>query len=436
MMIAALFTYCYRQRSSCAWVSNSIRLSIFTAVAFCVHSALTSASDSVPLRGRIIDADGKPISTAVIVVRNCRPESGVGRNCSWSYPECKEVIRTDNQGRFELKELRADLMYSLAVGASGFQGSITDYVAPNQKTEIDIQLKKVPQDEAGTVLSGRVLNQEGKPIANAVARVSMWQIENLISQLDPRRSLLAITDSQGNFTLEVGAKPVMIRLRVSAYDYAPAEQEWNRSSPEAMDFQLVQGAAIAGQLQFQNMPVPAGIRLGIVQANLGMENIVTPAEIVTDEKGRFRFDCLPPDQDYSIYTSMEQAQGFALPVTLVKAPWQGEIADLGTIEADQASPFAVTVQMPNGKTIPENGTIYIGRDRSWHGAVLKLPSRESSYTAKVLSVAAEDVNVTVNIPGYKVMQVTPPSTVGLNRDYRFSAEQVRQVTFQLEPDNK
>lgn len=436
MLIASLFSYRYRWRSSCAWVSNSIRLSIFTALAFGVHSAQTLASDSVPLRGRIVDADGKPISTAVIVVRNCRPESGVGRICSWSYPECKEAIRTDNQGRFEFRELPSDLRYSLAVGAPGFQGSITDYLDPKQKTEIDIQLKKVPQDEAGTVFCGRVLNQEGKPIANAVARVSTWHIENLISQLDPRRSPLAITDSQGNFELEVGAKPIMVRLRVSAYDYAPAEQVWNRSSPEAMDFQLVQGAAIAGQLQFQNASVPAGIRLGIVQANRGLENIVTPAEIETDEKGRFRFDCLPPDQDYSIYTNMEQAQGFALPVTLVKAPWQGEIADLGTIDVEQASPFAVTVQMPNTKTIPENGTIYIGRDRAWHGAVLKLPSRENSYTAKILSVAAEDVNVTVNIPGYKVMQVTPPSTQGPNRDYRFSADQVRHVTFQLEPDNK
>ncbi len=436
MLIAALFTYGFRRRSSCAWVSNSIRLSIFTALAFGVHSALTLASDSVPLRGRIVDADGKPISTAVIVVRNCRPNSGVGRICSWSYPECKEAVRTDNQGRFEFKELRADLMYSLAVGAPGFQGSLTDYADPKSKTEIDIQLKKVPQEEAGTILSGRVLNQEGKPIANAVARVSMWHIENLISQLDPRRSPLAITDSQGNFELEVGAKPIMVRLRVSAYDHAPAEQEWNRSSPEAMDFQLVQGASIAGQLQFQNVPVSAGIKVGIVQANRGLENIVTPTEVETDEKGRFRFDCLPPDQDYSIYTNMEQAQGFALPITLVKAPLQSEIADLGTIEAEQAAPFAVTVQMPTGKTIPENGTIYIGRDRAWHGAVLKLPSQENSYSAKILSVAAEDVNVTVNIPGYKVMQVTPPSTVGLNREYRFSAEQVRQVTFQLEPDNK
>ncbi len=397
-----------------------------------IGTLCAQAVANVQLSGRVVDEQGRPLAGAIVVVSTCQPKVGPATVCPSCYVDCKQRTATNGDGRFTFNGLTNSLKFSLAVGARGFQGTITEYVDPLDDKPLEIGLNKpiTDDDSSSMVVRGSVVDLDGRPIAGAVLRLRRAQRGNRISGSDPSVTPVTIAAADGQFEATAGAEVAMVAYRASAAGFAPLELEWYRNEKKPLEFRLGRGASVTGQLLHNGRPLPS-VRVGIVQTDRTLGNTVTPELLSTDGDGVFRFDSLPPDRDYAIYTDLDQKSFAALPVSLVRLPAHGKLAVLGKIATKPAGPFVVVLRTADGQGLPP-GVVYIGRDKAWHTAVLKFQSEgKSEVTLSVPSVGEELVQVNAQVPGYAVHQVAPHSSPGLNREYSFRTKEVRQVTLVL-----
>ncbi|MFO7460082.1 MAG: hypothetical protein R6X07_05605, partial [Desulfatiglandales bacterium] len=102
-------------------------------------------------------------------------------------------------------------------------------------------------------------------------------------------------------------------------------------------------ASIGGRLMLDGEPM-AGIKLGIVQEDRRRVTSVTAQETSTNDDGFFSFENLPPSRDYAIYTLLDQTAVCALPISLVQAPANGQVAELGDIETQSSESLKISVR--------------------------------------------------------------------------------------------
>jgi Carboxypeptidase regulatory-like domain len=393
-----------------------------------VIGAMGTASRDAVLTGKVVDNQGKPVANAFVLVSGCQPKSGTGSTEPTNYPNCGRLARTDIDGRFEFDSLSPELNYQLAISASGFQGLYSNYLdLEDEQTPLKLTPTAIGENGGNTV-KGQIVDRAGLPIkSGAILLANFLQMGNLGKGSDPSVPSFVITNSEGKFDFQVGKHITHISFRAHATGLAPTSQSWRKEDNSPLMIRLDRGGAIVGQLVYQGQPVKA--RLGLVQKKRTLSNIVTPREVDTDEEGKFRFDQLPPSQDYALYTTIDRAHDVALPVSVVQVPIDGKLADLGQIELQKASAFTVSIVSSDGSPLPEGGTVIIGRDLAWHSLILRLPGGTPSTSVSASALADEEVTVTLRIPNAKVVEVRPNKPQGLNSEYTFSSDQIRLVTF-------
>jgi hypothetical protein len=172
----------------------------------------------------------------------------------------------------------------------------------------------------------------------------------------------------------------------------------------------------------------ASVEVGLVQENRIMGNIVTPVEVSTDAEGFFQFDHLPPGLDYAIYTHTGQDARGVLPVSLIQAPEHGQRAELGDIAAVAPHRLTVKVVTNNGKRLPDKSVVYVGRRKAWRGSTLTLPPVESAVV-QINDLGREPVEISVRVPGLKVISCNPPLNEDLNRRYTIRVNGNTEIIF-------
>jgi hypothetical protein len=142
------------------------------------------------IAGRVVAADtGRPLKRARVVV------SGGGR---------PHVAATDDQGRYRVTGLPAG-SYTVTAAKSGFvdgafgqrrslrTGSPVELVDAQQATNVDVKLAR------GGVVTGRVLDEEGEPLARAIVTVLRQQYVRGEKQLTPAGG--GQTDDRGQYRI-------------------------------------------------------------------------------------------------------------------------------------------------------------------------------------------------------------------------------------------
>jgi len=142
------------------------------------------------IAGRVVAADtGRPLKRARVVV------SGGGR---------PHVAGTDDQGRYRVTGLPAG-SYTVTAAKSGFvdgafgqrrslrTGSPVELVDAQQATNVDVKLAR------GGVVTGRVLDEEGEPLARAIVTVVRQQYVRGEKQLTPAGG--GQTDDRGQYRI-------------------------------------------------------------------------------------------------------------------------------------------------------------------------------------------------------------------------------------------
>ncbi|MCW3097196.1 MAG: Peroxiredoxin [Chthonomonadaceae bacterium] len=129
------------------------------------------------LGGQVRDAQGKPLPGARVTLFEWWLDSGLSTR----------TIATDGQGHFLFSELYPDMRYSVSAEAKGYgtQGSQVVQYKPGEKGEVPpLQLPR-----AESVLAGRVVDENGDPVAKQTVRLQ--------GQANPSQE--ATTDAQGRF---------------------------------------------------------------------------------------------------------------------------------------------------------------------------------------------------------------------------------------------
>lgn len=185
-----------------------------------VEAAAPLRAGVATLRVAVLDHERKPLGGAAVRALETRSIGELGR-CS-----------TDAAGSCSISRLPAgNVRAYVHTGKHRPKYSDTLSLSGGETREVELQL------ELGRAISGRVLSDEGTPVAGAKVGSS------------DEGSALSVTDEAGRFELGgLGAEPV--NLFATADGYAPRQIRGVRPGAAGFDLTLERPAALSGRVSF------------------------------------------------------------------------------------------------------------------------------------------------------------------------------------------
>lgn len=276
------------------------------------------------LEGVATDAEtGEPVADVVIMVGQIFKQTDV-LMLQWV-----AQAKTDRQGRYRVQVPPGE--FECYIGAPPpYLSPVKPLPTPpnpykgvikkGETTRMDIQLRK------GLLVRGRVVDERGKPVSNAV-------VLNMESEFEPQR---AITDEQGNFVLTNLQPLKQVRLRAYKDDLRTKDEVvLFPDEPKAKNITL----------QISKFPLPRvrgrvvdesgkPIQNAVISATTFMRTFDMGREMaVADAKGQFEVIGL---WQGDIYNVSIKAEGYGSAKTEKFSLKIGEVKDVGTITLKRA----------------------------------------------------------------------------------------------------
>lgn len=382
-------------------------MSAATVLVFAVAAALSSDGT---LTGKVQDEAGTPIAGAIVDIYTAKPRVGAAITCPSCYRDCARSTKTDGEGQFTLSELDSGLLFRVLVMAPGERSRLTEWIDP-QTTELDVKLKPIPKEVSrDRRLTGRVLDDQGKPLAGAVVspsgaktREGRWW-----GQL-PGVDEASITDVDGRFVILSEEPKLGLDLGVSAPGFADFPAKLFELTGREHEIRIQRGAAVLGKLTFEGQPV-SHTSLGIVQRERSLQTFVGERVVVTDNQGRFQFTDLQPNQQYVLYTLCRPIQVVAaseisaevhpaLRTQTLAIAGSGELTDLGELTLMPGLTLAGRVIFPDHAELPDGVKVRLDRDPAWDWSeTTLLPSGDFSFHG----LPPEVYSISVHAPGFEI----------------------------------
>ena len=211
------------------------------------------------VEGTVVDPQGRPIEEAVV---SAQPGSFMAAR-TFLLERGEEPLKTGPDGRFALQGLREGTRIEIQAWKEGYlEGSAggVDIPAPGP---VRIVL------EPGVRIAGRVVSEDGKPIAGA--RVVTFSGEGGTGMMGTRglRGGMGHADEQGRFEL-TGVEPGKLVLRASAPGYLVGEARVEAAAgqaPEEVRIVLRTGAVVTGKVVGPDGAPVAGAEVRVVQGS-------------------------------------------------------------------------------------------------------------------------------------------------------------------------
>jgi hypothetical protein len=248
-------------------------------------------------------------------------------------------------------------------------------------------------------IHGRIIDSEGKSLAQAVVSVEVVHVGNLGMGNPPAGTdPLAITDDNGNFALYSVEPFDAMTLKVAARAHAPKRFSSIPGGAKRHEFAVTEGAGIRGRVLRGGMPLK-DLSMGTVSVDRTMENFSGDFEIATDEKGMFFFPNLPPNKDYYVYGMVASTQPYgAIPARRVRAGGDGNVLEVGDIEIVPGRRLAGEVRLADGKPLPQPTRLTIGRREAWNSLTIELPPN-GHFDAT--NLPPESLSIGTRVAGYR-----------------------------------
>lgn len=276
-------------------------------------SCLCSVAETKPaLSGRVLDADGKPIAHATVMVYHAGVKVGYSTYCPSCYRDCGKRVTTDHNGDFNLASLAPGLWFTLLVVQEGYTPVISAKLDPDKTSGWEAKLIRRPAPSAdASVARGRVTDSAGNPVRDAIVEPIGLNLGKLstygtVPGLDP----LAVTNANGEFQISyLGSSSAML-VEIEGRGYAPKFVRL-ATGPSRTGVVVSEGATIRGILVASGKPV-GNAEVGLFPKNRGMysENLAVLGDPYTEERvgtaadGSFLISNVPQPVTWLLYGKM------------------------------------------------------------------------------------------------------------------------------------
>jgi hypothetical protein len=345
------------------------------SLVFCCSEFLRSAPPSglaanySTLHGKVTDADGAALPNIRVDISTAAPKVGPGVFCPSCYLDCKKWAKTDEQGEFTIDKLDPHLKFRIVAAGPNHRAQQTELIDPSAGPLTIALTKRATNIDDEHSIHGIIKSDLGIPIEGAL-------VEPLGGQTASRRWWgpvdvdSTVSDHEGKFTLDLPTGLNGLDIRVHADGYCSVQSDLVPPGPQLLPIQMDQGATVRGKLVHGGKPV-SNMSIAVVQINRGPQDGIFIAAMgdVTRDDGSFEFKCLPPNQQYVLYSVVGDARrtenAYVLTTKKFMAPSSGKTRDLGTHSV--TSPIAIRGQVVevNDSPLPPNTKIIFGRDPAW-----------------------------------------------------------------------
>jgi hypothetical protein len=370
------------------------------------------------LSGRVLDANGKPIPHATVMVYHAGVKVGYSTYCPSCYRDCGKRVNTDSSGDFNIQGLAPDLWFTLLVVQEGFTPVISEKLDPDKTREWETKLMRRPAPPANaSVARGRVTDSAGNPVRDAMVEpigLNLWEgsTYGTIAGLDP----LAVTNAQGEFQISyLGSSPAML-VEIEGRGYAPKFVKL-RTGPSRTAVVVSEGATIRGILTANGKPV-GNSEVGLFPKNRGMYagDLVILGDPYEEERvgtaadGSFLISNVPEPVTWLLYGKMSSMpKGEATEPVEISTSKDGQFMDQVHLAAEPAHIVTGKVSLSDGRAIAEGMRLTLGANNIWDTQTVGL---SGDGTFEIDNVPDGDYCITPSVRGYKTRDV-PNSNCGL-----------------------
>ncbi|MGH7244059.1 MAG: carboxypeptidase regulatory-like domain-containing protein [Phycisphaerales bacterium] len=414
----------------------------------CFFTSLSCFAEDPPARadlhGVIVDESGKPVSGVTVYVWTAAVKTGYSSFCPSCYPDCGKRAETNDKGEFEIKSLDNTLKFELMVAKGGFAPTTKNKVDASSPTPVQIALKPrppLPPDPDQTI-SGRIIDNVGKPIHNAMVSADMvyWRVPQNnsggaggnVEGLDK----FAISDEKGLFTLAcTQAAVAKWNLDVGARSFASRHVPGVVRTDQPQEFKLGTGGIVRGRLLQDGKPVPNaqmvlshstrtwGYTLGYERIGTNADGyfIFTNIEIgdfPPEAEDKWIVDESGPLDSWWLSATMNSLKGTgATPPQRIRVQKHGDEIDVGDVIVQPPLHIRGKVVTADGKPLPTGSRISINSEAAWDPALISIAD-DGSFSFDGLFPG--DWILSPNVKGYNISPKNP-SNIGAGVGGRIDA---------------
>jgi hypothetical protein len=368
---------------------------------------LACGADRATITGQIVDAGGRPMEHATVLVRSAGVKVGYSAYCPSCYPDCGKRAETGRDGTYSIAGLDPALRFNLMVVREGYAPLFIERIDPSRGPASlgTLELRPAVSDLA-RIVRGRVVDSDGQPQRNAVvtpigvdeatAGSSYFGVDGL--------ERAAATNAKGEFELAYSKPAIAMLLRVEARGMAPGVVV-ARTGGEMNIVPVSVGAVIHGRLVNKGTPVANALVGLIPQERFGygasLKVIGDPFDEVrigTRDDGSFFFANVPPGVKWYVYGKMESISrlGATDPVKCATAR-DGEEINAGDIEIHPGHRLRGHIELSNGAPLPKNSRITVVGDQSTDSQTVLL----NDGKFELVNLPAGKLEILPSVRGYQ-----------------------------------
>ncbi|MBN2590416.1 MAG: carboxypeptidase regulatory-like domain-containing protein [Sedimentisphaerales bacterium] len=253
--------------------------------------------------GKVQNEQGEPIEGVIVGIYLRKEYIGPEASLTITLFPYEEKVKTDSNGYweydklpddFKAEELRIFLEHPDYISDNLIPGLIPQAITPLPPLSQLRDMSSIMKMKSGVLLSGRVLDSDGRPIQNALVSEAIDRFERTYPD--------ARTDKEGNFFYK-SATAGKFTLAVQAKGYSPDTLEVDvQSGISPVEFRLEPGHKVTGKIVDKDGKPIAGATIGI-QSWRGTE--VLDWSTVTNAEGYFHWDEAPADEALCYIQSRE-----------------------------------------------------------------------------------------------------------------------------------
>jgi hypothetical protein len=245
-----------------------------------------------------------------------------------------------------------------------------------------------------------VLDEAGAPVAAAVVEPHGFT-KGMTGRFGGLEGFdeLAVTSAKGEFRLGVPEPGLELHVQVSAPFLAPKKFAKLAVGPKGHDLVLPAGVTVSGRVLKDGKPF-AGVAMGLVQKDRGVDAFVGEFRTATDGKGVFTFRNVPPGDTFVLYGQMDSLRAHgALAVKVVQTGASKSEKDMGDLAVQPGHSVTGRVVLSDGKAVPAGTKVALSREEAWDVQAAEV-DRDGGFVLEGLP--AERCSLSVRVKGYHV----------------------------------